>query len=96
MPVQIGAKDVAPRVERLALAPSLAEARCIGDLFHVDGFGATRTGQFIAQPPRSGRVQAFRHASWRRGYLVRTFGGPLPAAAAIAAIRLIRPGFKSA
>jgi hypothetical protein len=99
-PAPVSAADVAPLLERLALRPTLAEARAIGDLFHVDGFGATRTGQFIARPgslrdPRRA-MRDFRQASWRRGYLVRVFGGRRAALAAIAAIELARPGFKSA
>ena len=102
-PARIDAALVAPRLERLVLAPTLAEACAIGDLFHVDGLGATRTGQHIARPPQGGwmkwpapLVQGYRRASWRRGYLVRACGGTHFANAAIGAITLLRPGFKSA
>jgi hypothetical protein len=101
-PVAIEAAAVEPRLRRLVLAPTLDEARAIGDLFHVDGFGATRTGQYIARPPHKGRLAGlrsllpgYRAASWRRGYLVRALGSTRAALAAIAALGAMRPGIRN-
>jgi hypothetical protein len=101
-PIPVTPALVAPRLRRLALAPTLQEARSIGDLFHIDGLGATRTGQYIARPaltfwPPAPRrlLRDYRGASWRRGYLVHALGGPRVALAAIGAIRLFRRDFKS-
>jgi predicted HAD superfamily hydrolase len=103
MPLPIAAGHVAGPLERLTLAPSIEEARALGDLFHVDGFGATRTGQHIARPPgwawaKTPRrlMEGYRQASWRRGYLVRLFGSRWLAFRAIRLLSRLRPGFKSA
>ena len=102
-PLPIAAEAAAPRLERLVFSPTLAQAAAVGDLFHVDGFGATRTGQHIAKPPNllhalrspTTAVKGFKQASWRRGFLVRLFGDPRVASIVISAIRSARPDFKS-
>lgn len=102
-PLDIQPSDAQAGLERLCLHPTAEEARIVGDLFHIDGLGGTRSGQYIARPPKGfarlqpARVVAgFRQASWRRGYLVRMTGHPRNAAALIKAIQFFRPGFKSA
>jgi predicted HAD superfamily hydrolase len=78
-PIPLDLADVFPAVKHLIDRPSVREARLIGDLVHVDGFGATRGGQALAGVPSLLECvlhpidlrQRFIQAPWRTGFLVR-------------------------
>jgi FMN phosphatase YigB (HAD superfamily) len=83
-PVQIDRDDVFRAFTRLVDRPTVAEANAIGDLIHIDGFGATEAGQPIAGPlsfwqvisKPSAAVSRFLQAPWRLGVLVRILKTP--------------------
>ncbi len=102
-PIPIDIPSVLPSLQRLLFSPTPREATDIGDLFQVDGFGATERGQHIAKAPSlldlltapKRHLSGYQQAPWRRGYLVRLFGSTAVAGYAIAAVKLVRPSFRS-
>jgi predicted HAD superfamily hydrolase len=89
--VDLDRDDVFPALARLINRPTFLEAKTIGDLTPLNGFGNAVLGQPIAQPPsfwqsvvRPSRTLArFRQAPWRLGFLVRLFRIPRVASAAM-------------
>jgi FMN phosphatase YigB (HAD superfamily) len=81
-PAQIARDDVYARVVRLIERPRADEIAFLGRLVHVAGFGTTRSGQPLAQPPpvlealRHPRefVDAYRRARWPTGFLAAFTG----------------------
>jgi predicted HAD superfamily hydrolase len=90
-PVDLDRGDVFPALARLINRPTLLEAKTIGDLTPLNGFGNALLGQPIAQPPSvwqsvfkpSRTLARFRQAPWRLGFLVRFFRIPRVASAAM-------------
>jgi predicted HAD superfamily hydrolase len=89
--VDLDRDDVFPPLARLINRPTFLEAKTIGELTPLNGFGNALLGQPIAQPPSlwqsvvkpSRTVARFRQAPWRLGFLVRFFRIPRVASAAM-------------
>ncbi len=97
-PARVGQADVYAYVRRLIERPSASEVAFLGRLVHVAGFGTTRTGQPLAQPPTALQAlrrphefaAAYRRARWPTGFLVAFAGSWRFAAARRSAGRLLR------
>jgi hypothetical protein len=80
--LNFGVSEVFASFRRLAETPTRAEARSIGNLIHIDGFGETRSGRALAKPPSI--IQSlvnplrlkkeFIDSHWQFGYLGRIAG----------------------
>jgi predicted HAD superfamily hydrolase len=89
--VDLDQDDVFPALARLINRPTFLEAKTIGELTPLNGFGNALLGQPIAQPPSFWQsvakpwttVARFRQAPWRLGFLVRFFRIPRVASAAM-------------
>jgi predicted HAD superfamily hydrolase len=89
--VELDQGDVFPALARLIDRPTFLEAKTIGELTPLNGFGNALLGQPIAQPPSfwqsvvkpSRTLARFRQAPWRLGFLVRFFRIPRVASAAM-------------
>ncbi len=81
-PLNFGVSEVFGSFRRLAETPTRAEARSIGNLIHIDGFGETRSGRALARPPSIVQSLAnplrlkkeFIDSHWQFGYLGRIAG----------------------
>jgi predicted HAD superfamily hydrolase len=81
-PPKFDVAEVFEAFRRLAETPTRAEARAIGDLVHIDGFGETKGGRPLAKPPSllqllSNPVRLkndFIDSHWQFGYLGRIAG----------------------
>ncbi len=81
-PAHVSVREVYERVRRLIEEPRPAEVAFIGNLVHVAGFGATRSGQRLANPPSPGQallrpsefLAAYRRSRWPTGFLTAFVG----------------------
>ena len=102
-PAPVGIGAVLPPLQALVFQPSRRQAAAIGDLFQIDGFGATQRGQYVAKPPAIAAllrsplqmIRGYQQVPWRRGYLVRLLGDHRLASVFISSVKLVRPGFRT-
>jgi predicted HAD superfamily hydrolase len=81
-PLKFDVAEVFEAFRRLAETPTRAEARAIGDLVHIDGFGETKSGRPLAKPPSLMQLLSnplrlkddFIGSHWQFGYLGRIAG----------------------
>jgi predicted HAD superfamily hydrolase len=93
--IELGRDDVFPGLARLIDHPTFLEAKNIGELTPLNGFGNALLGEPMAKPPSlwqsvvdpSGTLAKFRQAPWRSGFLVRFFRIRSVASAAMTILR---------